>query len=212
MTPAWRDKLRALGISDEDLRRWQTAVGAKPDADPGPLTFALTVETLAARGLMVRDRETADDKAEAFRGTRLDVVAWARGELGDRDPQKYIRDVAHVYIGQPPNAKAWCGIFWLWCLFKAELTKQQWIDGKGFAGVLGLPRVQIPEPGDGMYFGTPNHHYAVVERVRDGVVHTIEGNTLRTPREGVTAQSHPLSAVNAGGGCYFSIAPLLRTP
>lgn len=202
--------------SPEEIKRWQRLVGASPDGNPGRMTFEATVAWFAGRGLLVRDAPApsvvlaSDLPAEP----RARVVAIALGELGpggatkDQDPQKYIRDAAPIYIGQPPNAKAWCGIFWLWCLRQAGLTTATWRDGVGFAG--DYPRVSLPEPGDGMYFGKPNHHYGVVIRVANGRVYTVEGNTLTAPREGVTYTSHPLNAVDAGGGCYFSIRNLLR--
>lgn len=209
MTPAGLARLRELGITELDLRDWQTAVGVKPDGDPGPLTFAATVNTLRARGMM----PSQPPLAVMVPGGRSRVVEIALGELGprrtakDQDPQKYIRDAAPIYIGQPPNAKAWCGIFWLWCLRQAGLTAKTWVDGKGFAYGY-LPTVSIPEPGDGMYFGGTLSHYAVVERVANGRVYTIEGNTLPRPREGVTYREHPINAVTPGGGCYFSIRNL----
>lgn len=211
MTAAGLARLWELGITEQDLRDWQTAVGVKPDGDPGPLTFAGTVKLLRSSGLMPSEPPVLSS------GSRSRVVDIALGELGpwrtsqDQDPQKYIRDAAPVYIGQPPNAKAWCGIFWLWCLRQAGLTSKTWADGKGFAYGY-LPTVSIPEPGDGMYFGGRLSHYAVVERVANGRVYTIEGNTLPAPREGVTYREHPINAVTPGGGCYFSIRNLIARP
>lgn len=200
--------------SIREIKAWQGLVGAAMDGKPGPNTFEQTIAWLADRGHIERDPPPPVLGAGIVE-PRARVVAIALGELGpggmakDQDPQRYIREVAPVYIGQPPNAKAWCGIFWLWCLFKAGLTSKQWVDGKGFASGY-LPTVSIPEPGDGMYFGKPLHHYAVVRRVASGRVYTVEGNSLGSPREGVSAKDHPLNAVDAGGGCYFSIRNLVK--
>jgi hypothetical protein len=204
-------KLAKLGYTEQDLRDWQEAVGAKPDGDPGPLTFAATIAALRLRGMMPSTHPPAP-----VSGGRARVVEIALSQLGPgrspahHDPQEYIRTAAPIYIGQPPNAKAWCGIFALWCLREAGLTTKVWKDGVGFA--LGyLPIVQLPEPGDVMYFGGRLSHYAIVERCSDGHVWTIEGNTLAAPAEGVTAKVHPITSetFRRDGGCYFSIRELV---
>lgn len=200
--------------SKAEIQRWQTLVGATPDGNPGARTHEATVAWFANRDYLARDPKPATIDAAMIPEARARVVAIALGELGpggmakEQDPQKYIRDAAPIYIGQPPNAKAWCGIFWLWCLRQAGLTSKQWVDGRGFASGY-LPTVSIPEPGDGMYFGTPLHHYAVVRRVASGRVYTVEGNVLPAPREGLMAKDHPIGAVVAGGGGYFSIRNLV---
>lgn len=210
MTPAGLAKLAALGFTQDDLRAWQRAVGVGDDGDPGPVTMAATMTKLRLLGVMPNTSE------KPVAGGRSRVVEIALGELGpnrsakDQDPQKYIRDAAPIYIGQPPNAKAWCGIFALWCLRQAGLTTKTWVDGRGFAYGY-LPAVSLPEPGDVMYFGGKLSHYAVVERYENGRVYTIEGNTLTAPREGVTYRNHPITSeqFRRDGGCYFSIRDLV---
>ncbi len=182
----------------------QDVIGAKADGDFGPKSVDALVGFLRAHGFMKPKPLPS--------GARGRVVALALGELGDQDPQRYIRDAAPVYIGQPPNAKAWCGIFALWCLRQAGLSSKVWVDGRGFA-VGYLPITRDPEPGDVAYFGGKLSHYAVVERVEPvpgyaAIVHTIDGNTLPAPREGVTQKQHRLGSLEAAGGCYFSIRNL----
>src|SRR5688572_27679373 len=157
ITPAARLALQAKGVFDQDIRDMQAVVGARADGDPGPNTIAAVVQFLKDQGHLPRPRVALPEEARAR------VVAIALDELGggtskEQDPQKYIRDAAPPYIGLAPNAKAWCGIFWLWCLRQAGLTTRTWKDGSGFA--LGyLPIVGLPEPGDGMYFGVHHQQY-----------------------------------------------------
>lgn len=187
-----------------EIQEAQRAIGTKDDGDFGPKSVDALVGFLRAHGF-IKPKPLPE-------GARGRVVALALGELGDQDPQRYIRDAAPQYIGQPPNAKAWCGIFALWCLRQAGLTTKRWIDGKGFAYGY-LPITRDPQPGDVAYFGGALSHYAIVERVEPvpgaaAWVHTIDGNTIPAPREGVTQKKHRLGTIEAGGGCYFSIREL----
>jgi hypothetical protein len=193
-------------VTDEEIRRWQRLVGTPDDARPGTRTFEATISWLAQRGYIEREAAPPDVVIRS----RASVVAYARAELGEQDPNKYFREVAPQFIGQP-HTIAWCGIFWLWCLHQAGLTDHKWVTGLGFASGY-LPVVSIPEPADGMYFGSPRQHYAVVERVINGKVYTIEGNTMLAPKEGVTAKEYPITSeeFRRNGGCYFSIGKLVR--
>jgi len=195
MTPKGIERLAALGVSEQDLRDWQLLVGTTPDADPGPLTFAATIRWFRDRGHLKPPALPTE-----FRSRVCEI---ARAELGIQDPQKYIRDAAPMYVGFPPNAKAWCGIFALWCYRQAGLTSKKWVDGKGFAEGY-LPRVfGIPEPGDLAYYAK-GQHYAIVERVADGFVYTIDGNAKTAPLEGVETRKRWISEAAA----YYSIREL----
>ncbi len=212
MTAAGLLRLSELGVTREDLKAWQRWAGVGDDGDPGPLTFAATVKKLREAGA-IKPRPLPA-------GMRGRVVALASAELNgadecEQDPQRYIRDAAPAFIGQAPNAKAWCGIFCLWVLRQVGLTTKTWIDGKGFAYGY-LPIVKLPEPGDVAYHGGALSHYCIVERVettpgKAAIVHTIDGNVLRAPREGVARRSHRLGELEPKGGCYFSIRDLVAT-
>jgi hypothetical protein len=150
------------------------------------------------------DEVTTVTTGEAI-DARARVVAIARGELGYQDPRDYYADCAPAYLKLPPNAKAWCGVFALWCLRRAGLTTAQWEDRKGFLGELGLRVTALPEPGDVAVFGAPLWHYAIVEHCKDGKVHTIDGNTMQAPAEGVTAKVRPITP----NVTFYSIGKLI---
>ncbi len=195
MTPAWLAALATKGVTADDLKAWQRVVGAKPDGDPGPATFAATVAWFRDRGHIAPPVLPAE--------ARLRVVAIARAELGEQDPQRYYRDAAPQFVGVTPNAIAWCGVFALWCYRKAGLTSKTWVTGRGFAEGY-MPRVQLPEPGDLAYYAS-GQHYAIVEAVGAGKVHTIDGNAMRAPLEGVVMRTRALTDAAA----YYSIARLV---
>jgi hypothetical protein len=155
--------------------------------------------------------QPSEETGEAI-DARANVVAIARSYLGEQDPNVFYRDAAPQFADNGSEHRiSWCGVFWLHCLRRAGITDATWVTGKGFAYGF-LRTVSIPEPGDGVYWGmTRNQHYAVVERVVDGVVYTIDGNTMPAPKEGVTARQHRMIDLPRDG-CYFSIASLLRDP
>ncbi len=194
MNAAGLAKLKELGVTEQDLKDWQKLVGAKSDGDPGPLTMAATIGWYRDRGFM---------KPPAIQSAhRSQVVAIAAGELGEQNPAKYYQTVAPMYLGTKPNEKAWCGVFALWCLNQAGVADWTWVDGKGF--LYRLPTTGLPEPGDIAYFTHLSHH-AIVERVGNGKVYTIDGNTMTAPKEGVTRKYH-----NNGEAVYYSIGRLAK--
>jgi len=171
---------------------------------------------------MLLDNETG----EAI-DARARVVARARAELGIQDPNKYYRAVAPQYLGHVHD-KAWCGVFALWCLVSEGLCAWQWEDSKGF--VWRLDATSEPLPGDVAVFerspsGAVLWHHAVVEtmpaelseEIHPGLapaplgrpyVHTLDGNALPTPLEGVEARIHPVDA----NVRFYSIAQLISEP
>ena len=142
---------------------------------------------------------------------RARVVARARGELGEQNPNKYYAVVAPAYFGHVHD-KAWCGVFALWCYVSEGLCSWQWEDGDGFA--FRLTPTDDPQPGDLAVFerspsGAVLWHHAIVELVPDEFhVYTIDGNALPNPKEGVEARIHPRDA-NAR---FYSIEALISDP
>lgn len=136
---------------------------------------------------------------------RLAVILIARGELGEQDPDKYWHVVQPGLVGHRHDV-SWCGGFALWCLRQARLCDWDWVIGKGF--LFHLPATHEPKAGDIAYFGNLSHH-AIVELVQDGKLHSIDGNTMPYPKEGVTAKTRDLSQVTV----FYSIAHLVgETP
>lgn len=141
---------------------------------------------------------------------RARVVGRARSQLGEQNPNTYYAVVAPDYFGHVHD-KAWCGVFALWCLVTEGLCNWQWVDGDGF--VYRLERTTDPQPGDIAVFerspsGAVLWHHAVVERVELGhYVHTIDGNALPFPKEGVEAKVH-----ETNGAKFYSIAQLISEP
>ena len=145
-----------------------------------------------------------DETGEAI-DARARVVAIARCELGEQDPDKYWRVVCPALCGHPHDV-SWCGGFVLWCLREAGVTALEWVIGKGF--VFRLETVNEPAPGDVAVFGAPLWHHAVVKRTEGGMVYTIDGNTMPRPLEGVTERVRAITPKTT----FYSIAPLLRDP
>lgn len=115
---------------------------------------------------------------------------------GDRNWTKYARDLdaLGLYNG-PKNGYAWCDMFCDWCfvktfgLEKTLVMTGQILDGYG-AGCtesvryyknLGRFFTQNPQSGDQIFFskdgGKSFYHTGLVEKVENGRVYTIEGNT-----------------------------------
>lgn len=138
---------------------------------------------------------------------RRRVVDAAIAEIGFREPSKYWRTVCPDFLGQKPNAKAWCGIFALWCIRQA-LPEVDWLwstraSEPGF--VWRLSHTALPEPGDVAVFGPTLWHHAIVEDCYGGNVYTIDGNVLPAPLEGVARRKRPILPATS----FHSIAKLI---
>lgn len=115
---------------------------------------------------------------------------------GDNNWTKYARDLdaMNVYNG-PKNGYSWCAVFCLWCMVKAfgletalKMTGQK-LGGYGASCTelvkcyksIGQFYKYEPQPGDQIFFSQDNgqsfYHTGLVERVQNGKVYTIEGNT-----------------------------------
>lgn len=107
---------------------------------------------------------------------------------------KYARDLweaaPHFYQGNK-NSYDWCAVFVDWCLFKACGDAQKAQDALCYTGPYGAGckssvmyykeagrfHTGTPLPGDQIFFNDPPSHTGIVEKVEDGIVYTIEGNS-----------------------------------
>lgn len=169
-----------------------------------------------ARSLRSR-RPTSSANASSESEARSRVATVALGEVGQRDPLKYWRDVLpgldDAQLAAYAETRDWCGGFALWCLREAGLAEDiTWKDGKGFC--YRLPQTTDPKPGDIAFFKALNHHAVVVAYdPASGIVETVDGNQgpLLHPddpgsvRTAVARHRRKASSVTT----FFSIAPLL---
>jgi hypothetical protein len=151
--------------------------------------------------------------------TRQRIVEIARAEIGPSGKGSSKVTAYWREVGQPSWTDAqvaayakkveWCGGFTLWCLHQAGVAKNVfWKDGLGYLEVKRLPKVREPKPGDVAYFNAPFQHHAVVERLANDGLHTIDGNTLErkgSVRNGVWPKHRPFPH----GAVFYSIEPLL---
>jgi hypothetical protein len=121
---------------------------------------------------------------------------------------KYARDLweadPHFYQG-PKNGYDWCALFVDWCLYMASgMDSQRAQDALYYTGPYGAGCGMsvryykaagawhtTPEPGDQIFFGTDSNvrHTGLVEKVENGRVYTIEGNSNNMVRR----RSYPLN-------------------
>lgn len=140
---------------------------------------------------------------------RARLVAWARGEVGTQDPNKYYRVCAPSFVG---HEKAWCGIFCLSGLHALKLCSWFWsIDPERPGFVWRLDRTTEPKQGDIAVFrfdelGRELWHHAIIDRLESSRVRSIDGNVLRSPLEGVAERVRPVTP----NVSFYSIARLLR--
>lgn len=148
-----------------------------------------------------------DETGEAIDARAL-VVTAAESQIGEQDPDKYWRQVCPDLLGHP-HTISWCGGFALWALHQAGLCDWHWDIWKGPGTPSGflyrLRHTADPMPGDLAYFARSQHH-AVIARVLEHYVDTIDGNTLRFPREGVTG---PNIRKRVEVTSFYSIAQLV---
>lgn len=149
-----------------------------------------------------------DETGEAI-DARNSLVDWARGELGEQNPDKYYRVCAPEFIGHKHD-KSWCGIFCLAGLHAIGVCDWMWQGGKGF--VWRLARTTEPQRGDIAVFrkgasGKDLWHHAIVESADEDRVHTIDGNVMPFPKEGVETRVRPIDS----NVTFYSIGRLLGT-
>lgn len=162
--------------------------------------------------------ETGAETGEAI-DARARLVARARSYLGEQDPDQFFRIFAPQYADKRLGSKvAWCGVFCGALLMLEGLWPSdapRWEPVKGF--VLRAVRdgrlrvVSLPEPGDLVVFGAPNWHHAIVVKVENGLVYSVDGNSMQAPLEGVVAHDgtdKPPRRITHET-VFYSIAPLL---
>ena len=109
---------------------------------------------------------------------RFTVLAEARAELGNHNPNAYWIDVWKYGKPYPPH---WCGAFALAMLHRADVALNiNWTFAPpryGFLYHLFGHETKQPGPGDIAYFDAPYQHHAVVVRSDGDTLWTIDGNT-----------------------------------
>ena len=118
------------------------------------------------------------------------------GNAGHNNYTKYARDLwqadPHFYQG-PKQGYDWCAVFVDWCIYNACGWDSNYAQAvKYYSGPYGAgcqyaaayyksagAWFHDPEPGDQIFFGYNGNfqHTGLVEKVVDGVVYTIEGNS-----------------------------------
>ncbi len=121
-------------------------------------------------------QETFDNEEDA----RQQIVEIAATQLGNKDESDYLS-----LLGEGQGAQ-WCSEFVVWCanesglvdagavpLFRDAASGVKWFkEHNQFKG-----KDYTPKAGDIIFVGNPTvHHTALVAEVKDGVIHTIEGN------------------------------------
>lgn len=112
---------------------------------------------------------------------------------GSNNYTKYARDLHNAgYYQANKNGYAWCDMFVDWCFYKLAggKTKGEYLEcqtGLYGAGCEWSSRCyrnagrfdKNPKPGDQIFFGKTGaeEHTGIVEKVANGMVHTIEGNS-----------------------------------
>lgn len=113
---------------------------------------------------------------------------------GSNNWTKYARDLYSAgYYNGNKNGYAWCDVFVDWCFYQLtnfNSEKAQWLECQ--TGPLGAGCTysaqyyrnagryfSTPEPGDQIFFGSKGdeEHTGIVEKVENGYVFTIEGNS-----------------------------------
>jgi peptidoglycan hydrolase-like protein with peptidoglycan-binding domain len=135
--------------------------------------------------------------------SRADVIRIARSYLGPQNPDLFWTKVQPKLVGA---GKSWCGGFALAVLHEAGLCDWPWVIWKGGNSPSGflyrLPITIEPKPGDIAYFHAYQHH-AIVEKLRGGMLHSIDGN--QRPGQQVLPREKLLSTVAA----FYSIGDLI---
>jgi hypothetical protein len=160
----------------------------------------------------------AHETGEAI-DARACLVAWALGEVGEQDPNKYFRVCAPQFADRgAEHSVSWCGVFCLAGMRAVGLCSWDWSSRASEPGFVWRLRITaFPERGDIMVKrkgadGVRDlwHHAIVKAPPVGGFVETIDGNVLIAPREGVAERRRPVESPALM--TFYSIATLLRDP
>lgn len=144
------------------------------------------------------------------------------GNAGYNNWTKYARDLDQLGVYNfPKNGYAWCDMFADWCFVKTFGVELAWkMTGQAMKGsgagctcsadyyrAIGRFFVSDPQPGDQIFFKDTDGgmgHTGLVERVANGYVYTIEGNTSSAAGVvanggSVNAKSYPINYAKIGG-------------
>lgn len=139
--------------------------------------------------------DNLDDNVNA-KGQANKTIAYAKKEIGykaaDHGGQTKFGQWYGTYIGCSSSSfasSAWCAMFTQWCMYKAGVKKSQIAvtasAGRSEWAAKGLYHDKNekgfkPKTGDLIVY-SGGCHVGLVEKYKDGVVHTIEGNTGASP-------------------------------
>lgn len=136
---------------------------------------------------------------------------------GYRNWTKYARDLDALgdFYNGPKNGFEWCDMFVDWCMVRAYgvqlgmalLIQPKYSAGAGCTYSMGYYKAKgqfysDPKPGDQIFFSNDgwktSYHTGLVEKVENGYVYTIEGNTSSASGVvanggGVSRKSYPIS-------------------
>lgn len=175
------------------IKSAQRQLGVTVDGALGPKTLAALLAELEDR---VSEAPTLPATPDAKALARDRIVDCAESFIGDVDPVDVWREVCPE-LARPEyrHDKSWCGgqALRVWKRTLPKCAAWMWDASGGasggFVGPHGVRIVSLPERGDIAYWPTLNgatvHHYAIVERVTDGIVYSIDGNVTRAPSERV---------------------------
>jgi hypothetical protein len=128
---------------------------------------------------------------------REEIVFLAQSEIDKAESTDYFKE-AMGFVPINYKSIAWCGLFVLTILRRAQVTDWLWRVGLGF--LYRLPTTKNPQPGDLVYFHKPYQHHAMVEEVKDDGIWIIAGNTPNVSRSFIE-KNKPTA--------FYSIEPLL---
>lgn len=128
--------------------------------------------------------DTSQPTPDPPSGDRDRVLWFAETQLGVTDPTSFWLD---AYGALPDKmSRAWCGVFYLWCLRQAGLVTWHW-------PVLFSQKLHVvsePSPGDLAYFDQPYQHHAAVMRSEGDTLWLIQGNYGSPGRVAQSMVSH----------------------
>lgn len=182
----------------EETKAAQRAIGAKDDGKFGPASVDALVRFLRAHAYIAPVNETPSGERPRDR-----LIRWAEGFVGEVDPDEIWRLANSPHMTGNPGGISWCGGFTLAGLVQniPKCADWTWARGAGFVLAKRLPVTSTPEPGDivvwrkvppgwvgGVYSSgstADTWHHAFYSHSAGTHLWTVDGNVLRSPKEGV---------------------------